>query len=244
VRPGRKLRSGEKIHFAGGLDATIVGRGERGLRLLEFEKTASFLETLERIGHTPLPPYIKRSDETADRERYQTVYASRMGSVAAPTAGLHFTPEILRQVENRRVVRVEVTLHVGLGTFQPVEAAEVAGHKMHAESYEITEAAAAQLRDAQRIVAAGTTAARTLEHAMTGGRASCRAGSGETALFIYPGFEFRAVDALLTNFHLPRSTLLMLVCALGGKDLILEAYRHAVREKYRFYSYGDCMLVI
>jgi S-adenosylmethionine:tRNA ribosyltransferase-isomerase len=244
VRPGRKLRSGEKIHFAGGLDATIVGRGERGLRVIEFEETASFFETLERIGHTPLPPYIKRADETADRERYQTVYANRVGSVAAPTAGLHFTPEILRQIESRGVVRVEVTLHVGLGTFQPVEAAEVAGHKMHAESYEISEAAAAQLRDAPRIVAAGTTTARTLEHAMAGGRGNCRASSGETNLFIYPGYEFRAVDALLTNFHLPRSTLLMLVCALGGKDLILEAYRHAVREKYRFYSYGDCMLVI
>ena len=244
VRPGRKLRSGEKIHFAGGFDATIVGRGERGLRVIEFEETASFFETLERIGHTPLPPYIKRADETADRERYQTVYASRVGSVAAPTAGLHFTPEILRQIESRGVVRVEVTLHVGLGTFQPVEAAEAAGHKMHGESYEISEAAAAQLRDAPRIVAAGTTAARTLEHAMAGGRGNCRASSGETNLFIYPGYEFRAVDALLTNFHLPRSTLLMLVCALGGKDLILEAYRHAVREKYRFYSYGDCMLVI
>jgi S-adenosylmethionine:tRNA ribosyltransferase-isomerase len=243
VRPGRKLRVGERIHFPGGTDAKIVARGELGLRTIEFDDASGFFEMLERIGHVPLPPYIKRSDAVEDRERYQTVYASRLGSVAAPTAGLHFTPEILRRIGERGAVRVEITLHVGLGTFQPVHAQEIKDHRMHAEHYEISPEAAEQLNSAARLIAVGTTAARTLEHAV-GADGRYTAGSGETDLFIYPGYEFRALDALLTNFHLPRSTLLMLVCAFAGRELILKAYEHAVREGYRFYSYGDCMLVI
>ncbi len=243
VRPGRKLRVGERIHFPGGADASIVARGELGLRTLEFEDAGGFLEMLERIGHVPLPPYIKRSDALEDRERYQTVYASRPGSVAAPTAGLHFTPEILRRIGERGAARAEITLHVGLGTFQPVHAAEIKDHKMHAEHYEISAEAAELLNSASRVVAAGTTAARTLEHAV-GADGRYGASSGETELFVTPGYEFRAIDGLLTNFHLPRSTLLMLVCAFAGRELVLDAYKHAVRKNYRFYSYGDCMLVI
>ncbi len=243
VRPGRKLPVGERIHFPGGTDAKVVARGELGLRVLEFDDAGGFFEMLERIGHMPLPPYIKRSDAVQDRERYQTVYASRSGSVAAPTAGLHFTPEILRRIEDKGAVPVEITLHVGLGTFQPVHAHDVKDHKMHAERYEISQEAACQLNAAGRVVVVGTTAARTLEHAI-GRDGRYAEGSGETDLFIYPGYKFRALDALLTNFHLPRSTLLMLVCAFAGRDLILGAYEHAVREGYRFYSYGDCMLVI
>jgi S-adenosylmethionine:tRNA ribosyltransferase-isomerase len=243
VRPGRKLPVGEKIHFPGGTDARIVARGELGLRTLEFDDAGGFFEMLDRIGHVPLPPYIKRSDAVEDRERYQTVYASRPGSVAAPTAGLHFTPEILERIGERGAVRVEITLHVGLGTFRPVHADEVKDHTMHAERYELSSEAAEQLNAATRVIAVGTTAARTLEHAAKADGPYTSA-SGETDLFIYPGYEFRALDGLLTNFHLPSSTLLMLVCAFAGRELILKAYEHAVREEYRFYSYGDCMLVI
>jgi len=244
VRPGRKMRVGEVIEFPEGLRAAITGRGELGLRVLEFSGPGDFHETLERIGHTPLPPYIKRSDEAADRERYQTVYARAAGSAAAPTAGLHFTPEVLDEVDRRGVVRVPLTLHVGLGTFRPVKTEIIKDHEMHAEEYEISEEAAEKLNSAPRIVAVGTTSVRTLEHAVREGGGCIRPGKSETRLFIYPGFEFRAVDALLTNFHLPESTLLMLVCAFAGRELILEAYEHAKREGYRFYSYGDCMLVV
>ena len=191
-------------------------------------------------------PYIKRVRRgITDRERYQTVFAERPGAVAAPTAGLHFTSESLTKLDQAGVRRVEVTLHVGLGTFQPVRTGKVEDHPMHAEWYEIRPRAAEQLRGTGRRVAVGTTVVRVLEHVV---RASpdgkIEAGQGETDLFILPGFEFRAVDALLTNFHLPRSTLLMLVCAFAGRELTLEAYRHAVKEHYRFYSYGDCMLII
>jgi S-adenosylmethionine:tRNA ribosyltransferase-isomerase len=248
VRPGRKLRSGEKIHFAGGLDATIVGRGERGLRLLEFEKTASFLETLERIGHTPLPPYIKRSDETADRERYQTVYASRMGSVAAPTAGLHFTPALVASCAARGIPMTEVTLHVGYGTFQPVRVERVEDHHVEPERYEIGAAAAAAINqaldDGRRIVAVGTTTTRALESAVAGPVGRVAAGAGSAELFISPGHRFRVVSGLLTNLHLPRSSLLILVSAFAGRELVIEAYRAAVAGRYRFYSYGDAMLIL
>jgi S-adenosylmethionine:tRNA ribosyltransferase-isomerase len=203
---------------------------------------------VERLGHVPLPPYIARADRPEDRELYQTVYAQARGSVAAPTAGLHFTPEILQQIRALGIEIAEVTLHVGLGTFQPVRVEKVEDHHLHREHYEITPAAAHAISAAKvsgrRIVAVGTTTVRTLEYAATvaaGNR--IEAGSGEADLFIYPGYEFRVVDSLLTNFHLPQSTLLMLVCALGGEKPVMQAYRHAVDTNYRFYSYGDCMFV-
>jgi S-adenosylmethionine:tRNA ribosyltransferase-isomerase len=244
VRPGRKLGVGEQIQFPEGLEGTVIERGDYGLRLIEFNANQEFLEVVDRIGHTPLPPYIKRSDETGDRERYQTIYAREAGSAAAPTAGLHFTPDILAAIERRGVVRVEITLHVGLGTFQPVRAQSVEEHAMHQERFEISPQAAAELAGGQRVVAVGTSCVRTLEHAFRQGAGHLAPGKAETSLFIYPGFEFHVVHALLTNFHLPESTLLMLVCAFAGRELILEAYAHAIREQYRFFSYGDCMLIL
>lgn len=244
VRPGRKLGLGSRIVYDEGLEATVVDRGERGSRVLEFTPAERFFEIVDRIGHMPLPPYIARQDSTADRERYQTVYSKTTGSAAAPTAGLHFTPQILEQARQRGADTVEITLHVGLGTFQSMdEDADVLTHKLHAESYEVTPEAAARLGAAQRIVAVGTTSTRTLEHVCGAGEQRFQPGSGRTDLFIYPGFEFRAVGALLTNFHLPGSSLLMLVSAFAGKDLTLAAYRHAVERRYRFFSYGDCMLI-
>ena len=244
VHPGRRIRVGEVIRFAGGVEATIVDRGAFGLRVVEFPHQQGLAEKLEEIGHAPLPPYIRRSDEAADRERYQTVYASRPGAVAAPTAGLHFTPGVLERLDVQGVKKIEVTLHVGLGTFQPLRVAKVEDHPMHAEHYEIPALAAEQLNAAKRRLAVGTTSVRTLEHGIREGAGTFLASSGDTDLFIYPGFEFKAVDALLTNFHLPSSTLLMLVCAFAGRELVLDAYAHAVRERYRFYSYGDCMLIL
>ena len=244
VHPRRRIRVGEVISFAGGVEARIVDRGEFGFRVVEFPSQQCFVDKLEEIGHTPLPPYIRRSDGVADRKRYQTVYATRSGAVAAPTAGLHFTPEILEHLGAKGVNKIEVTLHVGLGTFQPVRVAEVEDHPMHAEHHEIPALAARGLNAAKRRVAVGTTSVRTLEHCIREGAGSFQASSGDTDFFIYPGFEFKAVDALLTNFHLPSSSLLMLVCAFAGRELVLDAYAHAVREKYRFYSYGDCMLIL
>jgi S-adenosylmethionine:tRNA ribosyltransferase-isomerase len=253
VRPGRKIGVGERLHFGEGeLEAEVTARGEFGERTLRFSLPGAgagdaevFFAALERLGHAPLPPYIDRPDRPADRERYQTVYARERGSVAAPTAGLHFTPEILEALRARGVETTEVTLHVGLGTFQPVHVERVEDHRLHGESYRISQPAAQQIeaarRESRRIVAVGTTAVRTLEHAAQAG--DVRAGSGEAGLFIYPGYHFRVVGALLTNFHLPRSTLLMLVCAFGGRERVLAAYRHAVAARYRFYSYGDCMLL-
>jgi S-adenosylmethionine:tRNA ribosyltransferase-isomerase len=238
VRPGRKVRTGTTLHFPEGLQAEVLGRGLYGERTIRFSGAGDVARAIERIGHTPLPPYIRRPDLPADREHYQTVYARLPGSVAAPTAGLHFTPDILARLPNL----VEVTLHVGLGTFQAVHAANVEEHRMHREWFEVSEGAAAAIRAAARVVAVGTTSVRTLEHVARTG--PMRAASGETDIFIYPGFDFRVTGALLTNFHLPRSTLLMLVCAFAGRELVLEAYRHAVRERYRFYSYGDCMLIL
>ncbi len=206
----------------------------------------NFFELLEKLGHVPLPPYISREDRGADRDRYQTVYARERGSVAAPTAGLHFTPEIMAQMRARGVDTAEITLHVGLGTFQPVRVKKVEEHKLHSEQYSMPPDAAAKINlaldEKRRVIAVGTTTVRTLEFAAKdAGRV--RAESGEADLFIYPGFNFRVVSAMLTNFHLPQSTLLMLVCAFGGKENVLRAYEHAVAEGYRFYSYGDCMLV-
>jgi S-adenosylmethionine:tRNA ribosyltransferase-isomerase len=206
-----------------------------------------FFGLIEKIGHVPLPPYIARADSAGDRDRYQTVYARERGSVAAPTAGLHFTAEILARMRERGVETCEVTLHVGLGTFQPVRVERVEEHQLHSEAYSISEAAAEMIgrarRESRRVVAVGTTTVRTLEYAAQKGGGEVRAGAGEANLFIYPGYRFQVVRALLTNFHLPQSTLLMLVCALGGKENVMRAYEHAVQERYRFYSYGDCMLV-
>jgi S-adenosylmethionine:tRNA ribosyltransferase-isomerase len=239
VRPGRKMRVGEFIHLADGFEAEIVARGEFGERTLRFHGEGDVYEWFERIGHVPLPPYIKREDSSADRERYQTVFAREKGSVAAPTAGLHFTPEVLAHCRARGADLAYVTLHVGLGTFQPLHAEEVEQVKLHTERYCITDGNAAQLRDARRVIAVGTTSLRTIETAWQRNQLC-----GETDLFIYPGHEFRRAGGLLTNFHLPQTSLLLLVSAFGGTDLVLSAYRHAVEQRYRFYSYGDCMLVI
>jgi len=264
VRPGRKIGVGERLIFGeqDELEAEVMARGEFGERRIRFAKTPTsrtknaremghgaedFFGLVEKIGHVPLPPYIGREDSSGDRERYQTVYARERGSVAAPTAGLHFTPEILKRVRERGIETAEVTLHVGLGTFQPVRTERVEEHRLHSEAYSISEDAAEMIgrarRESRRIVAVGTTTVRTLEFAAQQGAGEVRAGTGEANIFIYPGYKFQVVEALLTNFHLPQSTLLMMVCALGGKENILRAYEHAVRERYRFYSYGDCMLV-
>jgi S-adenosylmethionine:tRNA ribosyltransferase-isomerase len=314
VHPGRKLGLGERVYFGGNaneasheLAAEIAGRGTFGERHLRFDPVDDFFAVLNRIGHIPLPPYIDRPDTPEDREQYQTVYAKPPGSVAAPTAGLHFTPEILERIRQRGIETAELTLHVGLGTFQPIRVEVVEDHKLHTEWFEIPPDAAERIqraRDAgRRIVAVGTTTVRTLEFAVRhssseisspchperseadsrrvprpsrvclGGdfpdgrlvpqrrvpRSSpplARAGRlpvnsddriiaqrGEADIFIYPGFEFRVVGAMLTNFHLPKSTLLMLAAAFAGRGRILNAYEHAVRERYRFYSYGDCMLL-
>jgi len=250
LRPGRKIGVGERLWFGEDrqLQAEVIARGSFGERSIRFQPAVDFFGELERLGHVPLPPYIDRPDEPADRERYQTVYARERGSVAAPTAGLHFTPEIFERLRMRGIETAEITLHVGLGTFQPVHAEVVEQHKLHREWYSISSRAAEQINAAldtgRRVVAVGTTTVRTLEHSasLAGGR-RVQAGSGEADLFIYPGYQFRVVGALLTNFHLPKSTLLMLVCAFGGRERVLAAYRHAVAQHYRFYSYGDCMFV-
>lgn len=267
VRPGRKIGVGERLFFGehDELQAEVLGRGNFGERRIRFQplkKEADrsesqgqgraaesaqqlFFSLLDRIGHVPLPPYISRPDSSEDRHRYQTVYARQTGSVAAPTAGLHFTPEILERIRARGIETAEITLHVGLGTFQPVRAEQVENHKLHSESYFISDGAAASinrsLMDSRRVVAVGTTTVRTLEHAVRDGRLNPGAGSAD--VFIYPGYEFKAVGAMLTNFHLPKSTLLMLVCAFAGRENVLSAYKHAVEERYRFYSYGDCMFI-
>lgn len=242
VRPGRKMKPGERILFEEGLEAEILRWGAYGERTVRFYCPGDLMETLERIGHVPLPPYIRRPDRPEDRERYQTVYARRTGSVAAPTAGLHFTPEVLERCRAAGAEIAWVTLHVGLGTFQPLRAEPIEQQKLHPEFFEIREEDAARMRAARRLVAVGTTVVRTLETAVR--RQGLVAMRGETDLFIYPGFDFRATQALLTNFHLPRSSLLMLVCAFAGREFTLAAYRHAVEAGYRFYSYGDCMLIL
>jgi S-adenosylmethionine:tRNA ribosyltransferase-isomerase len=247
ARPGRKALVGEVLTFGdGALRAEIAAHGEFGERTVRFEPVADFFGEIEKLGHIPLPPYIHRADVDRDRERYQTVYAKPRGSVAAPTAGLHFTPEILDRIRARGVRIAYVTLHVGLGTFQPVRVAHVEDIHLHTERYTLPETTAVELNAARcegrRVVAAGTTTVRTLEHcALAGG--DFVPHSGSTSIFISPGFEFRVVNALLTNFHLPQSTLLMLVSAFGGREHVLNAYRHAVAERYRFFSYGDCMFL-
>jgi S-adenosylmethionine:tRNA ribosyltransferase-isomerase len=255
VRPGRKIRNGEQLAFEGSkLEAEVVGRGPYGLRQLRFHSDSEPVsEVIDKIGHLPLPPYIRRMDEAADRDRYQTVFAKQPVAVAAPTAGLHFTPGIMEELRQRGIEIAEITLEVGLGTFQPIRAEELEGHVMHSEAYEIPDGAAAAIAEARRhhrpILAVGTTVVRALEDAaqksiQAGGTAeSILAGRASASIFIRPGHRFMLVDQLLTNFHLPRSTLLVLVCAFAGRGAVLSAYRHAVACAYRFYSYGDCMLI-
>jgi S-adenosylmethionine:tRNA ribosyltransferase-isomerase len=249
ARPGRKARPGARLRLAPGLAATVVDKLGDGRHRLELD--AEIEPRLAEIGHVPLPPYIDRPDEAADRERYQTIFARSDGAIAAPTAGLHFSTDLLAELERRGVGRAAVTLHVGIGTFKPVKAELVHEHRMEPERYVIPDAAAAAIARTRsaggRIVAVGTTVVRTLESAAradaeAGGEGRVRAGAGSTRLFITPGFRFRVVDLLLTNFHLPKSTLLMLVSAFAGRERVLAAYAEAIREEYRFYSYGDAML--
>ena len=233
LRPGKRARLGTQIQLADGIAAIVTEINDEGHRRVKFSGVENIVDVLPKIGETPLPPYIKRSADPRDLERYQTVFAKCSGSVAAPTAGLHFTPEVLAKVE-----KTWVTLHVGLGTFAPVKSENIEDHKMHEERFVVSEQTAQLIERATRVIAVGTTAVRVLES--TGGRA----GEGRTKIFIHPPFEFRVVDALLTNFHLPRSTLLMLVSAFAGRELVLSAYSEAVRERYRFFSYGDAMLIL
>jgi S-adenosylmethionine:tRNA ribosyltransferase-isomerase len=251
VRPGRKIPVGERIVFGEGeLEARVESRGDYGLRALRFSVKEGLEDLLNRLGHIPLPPYIKRRDAPSDRDRYQTVYASQGTAVAAPTAGLHFTPAILQNLRNRKIELAEITLEVGLGTFEPVRTERLEDHKIHAESYEISEAAAAAIEGARRgnrpVLAVGTTVVRALEDAAEkrisqGGRIA--PGKAQADIFLYPGKPFRVVNQLLTNFHLPKSSLLALVAAFAGREQVLRAYGHAVKAGYRFYSYGDCMLI-
>ncbi|MGE0123083.1 MAG: tRNA preQ1(34) S-adenosylmethionine ribosyltransferase-isomerase QueA [Vicinamibacterales bacterium] len=253
VHPGQRLRPGTALVFDGPhqqLRGEIVGRhfhGRRTVRLRTDDAT-SVRDAIHALGHVPLPPYIRRPDEGSDRERYQTVFARREGSVAAPTAGLHFTPEIVSALTAAGIQTATITLHVGYGTFQPVRTEFIADHRMDAEDYEVDQAAAAALTAARaagrRIVAVGTTTTRTLESLATAPDGSIRAGRGSTDLFIAPGHRFRVVGGLVTNFHVPRSSLLMLVSAFAGVALTRRAYAHAVAERYRFYSYGDAMLIL
>jgi S-adenosylmethionine:tRNA ribosyltransferase-isomerase len=252
VRPGRKVGIGERLSFSLDeevlLEAEVVARGKFGERELRFLPVEDFYDSLERLGHMPLPPYIHRPDEAADRDRYQTIYARQRGSAAAPTAGLHFTPEIMDELRARGVRIAYITLHVGLGTFQPVRVERLEEICLHEERYTLSEETARELnsarREGRRVIAGGTTTVRTLEHcAQQADGGELNPHSGETNIFVSPGFTFRLVNGLLTNFHLPQSTLLMLVCALGGRERVLAAYRHAVAERYRFFSYGDCMFL-
>ena len=253
VRPGRKVAIGERLVFPGAagatvLEAEVLERGLYGERLLKFDPVADFFAVVEAIGHMPLPPYIHRPDAEADRERYQTVFARERGSVAAPTAGLHFTAEMLATLAAKGVEVARVSLHVGLGTFAPLRVERVREVRLHRESYTIGPEAAEAINRARtegrRIVAVGTTVVRTLEAAALAAKGGpIEAHSGTTEIFISPGFEFQLVGALLTNFHLPQSSLLMLVCAFAGREKILAAYRHAVEERYRFFSYGECMFL-
>jgi S-adenosylmethionine:tRNA ribosyltransferase-isomerase len=239
VRPGRKMRTGEIVRFDDNFSAEIIARGERGERTFRFLGTEDVYAAIERLGHIPLPPYIKRGDRPEDRERYQTVFARERGSVAAPTAGLHFTGEILECCERAGAQVARVTLHVGLGTFQPIDREDFENHQLHFERYSIGCAAWREIGSAQRVIAVGTTSVRTVEAASRTGELS-----GLTNLFIYPGYKFQRVNAMLTNFHLPRTSLLLLVCAFAGNEFALAAYQHAVAQKYRFFSYGDCMLIL
>ena len=246
VKPGKKAKPGTKISFGGGLlTGEVLEVVEEGNRLVQFSYEGIFEEILDRLGQMPLPPYI--THQLKERERYNTVYAVHEGSAAAPTAGLHFTPELLQEIEKKGADIARVTLHVGLGTFRPVKADEITDHHMHSEFYQINEEAAEKINRAKsgkgRVICVGTTSCRTVESAADE-NGHIRAGSGWTEIFIYPGYRFKVLDGLITNFHLPESTLIMLVCALAGREQVMKAYGEAVEERYRFFSFGDAMLVI
>jgi S-adenosylmethionine:tRNA ribosyltransferase-isomerase len=235
VRPGKKMRTGERVVVSDDLAVEVLGRGEFGERTVKLEPRGDLFEVIERTGHVPLPPYIRRPDTTADRERYQTVFARERGSAAAPTAGLHFTPEILNACRYAGAEIARVTLHVGLGTFQPLHTEVLADVKLHSESFTVPPETVRAMDASARVVAVGTTSVRAIES---------DPAMSETDLFISPGFAFRRTGALLTNFHLPKSSLLVLASAFAGRELMLAAYRHAVEQAYRFFSYGDCMLIL
>jgi len=254
VRPGRKVRLGERVFFGEGeLEAEVVWRGELGLRKLRFTAKGDLQTAIEKLGHVPLPPYIRREDEPEDRTRYQTVFAKRGSAVAAPTAGLHFTPEILAKLRKKGIEICELTLDVGLGTFQPIHEEEIENHQIHAEGYEIPDDTANRIRQAKSngrpVLAVGTTAVRALEDSAAKYVATVekselvKAGRAEAGIYIYPGHHFRVVDQMLTNFHLPKSSLFVMTSAFAGRELLANAYRHAIEAGYRFYSYGDCMLI-
>jgi S-adenosylmethionine:tRNA ribosyltransferase-isomerase len=247
-KPGKRVRAGDRITFADGAATGTFGEvQDQGLRLLEIESNLSVAELLEQFGHIPLPPYLERSDTHCDSVEYQTIFADHPGAVAAPTAGLHFTPEILGQLRQRGIEVVKITLHVGIATFLPVRVDDPRQHALKPELFQISNDSAQRLyiarRAKRRILAVGTTSTRTLEYVIEK-HGDFIADSGHADIFVLPGYRFRAIDGLLTNFHLPRSTLLMLVSAFASRELILRAYSHALAQRYRFYSYGDCMLIL
>lgn len=250
VKPGKRLKPGDVVAFSPDFRAEVIDYGEDGTRLVEFHYDGIFMERLEELGKMPLPPYIERKSDQEDKERYQTVYCKEEGSVAAPTAGLHFTEELLGKAKEKGVKIAYVTLHVGIGTFRPVKCENIEEHQMHFEEYEITQENADLINETKasggRIISVGTTSTRTLESAavLQEDRYVMKAGSGSTGIFIYPGYAFKMIDALITNFHLPKSTLLMLISALYDREAILKVYETAVEEKYRFFSYGDAMFIV
>jgi S-adenosylmethionine:tRNA ribosyltransferase-isomerase len=248
TRASKSPRTGCRLFFPGTICGTVQGLDAQGLVLIEFASDGDFIATLEQFGHVPLPPYIRRADEALDRERYQTIYAATPGAVAAPTAGLHFTPALFERLRAQGVEIATLTLHVGIGTFTPVRVENLSEHRMHSEAYHIpVETAAAVNRakaEGRRVIAVGTTTTRTLEAVAARQQGGVTAGAGETDIFITPGAKFRVIDGLITNFHLPESTLLVLVSAFAGHDLTMSAYRQAVAERFRFFSYGDCMLIL
>lgn len=247
TRASKSLRPGSRLFFPGTLSGTVQGVDAQNLTLIEFSCDGDFIAAVEQFGHVPLPPYIRRADEALDRERYQTVYAATPGAVAAPTAGLHFTPALFKRLQALGVEIATLTLHVGIGTFTPVRVKTLSEHRMHSESFHIpvetAEAVNRAKAEGRRVIAVGTTTTRTLEAVAARPQGIC-AGAGETDIFITPGAKFRVVDGLITNFHLPESTLLVLVSAFAGHALTMSAYRQAVAERFRFFSYGDCMLIL
>ena len=250
VKPGKRLKPGDSVIFSDDFKADIIDYGEDGTRIVEFKYNGIFMERLEELGKMPLPPYIERESVLSDKDRYQTVYCKEEGSVAAPTAGLHFTEELLEKAKAKGVKLAYVTLHVGIGTFRPVKCENIEDHQMHFEEYEITQENADIINETKaaggRIISVGTTSTRTMESAAVekDGRYMMEAGSDSTGIFIYPGYEFKIIDSLITNFHLPKSTLLMLISALYNREDILKVYETAVKEEYRFFSYGDAMIII
>lgn len=249
VRPGKRLHKGDKVFFTkdGSMSAEVLENGEGGTRIISFQYDGDFLDLLNQIGNVPLPPYIERESDDEDKIRYQTVYCKNEGSVAAPTAGLHFTDELIQKITQKGIKIAYVTLHVGIGTFRPVKCDKIEEHKMHFEEYEIDEINANIINETKkaggRIISVGTTSTRTVESAASR-QGFVQAGRGNTDIFIYPGYKFKVIDSLITNFHLPKSTLLMLVSALYNREKIIQIYNEAVEQKYRFFSYGDAMLII